>query len=395
MEEILRNRIVVRYNEIFLKGQNRAFFEKKLAHNIKACLKKHDVKYDEVKRFRGRIIISFSFDISGKCDCLKKVFGIASFSTAIEMKAEEEKDVETMKHKALELLREKGIDSEKSFRIVAKRSDKNFPMDSHTINEIIGSYVQTNTNARVQLQNPDLYVGIEIMNKSAYLFTEKIKGPNGLPIGTEGKVICLLSGGIDSPVAAWLMMRRGCQIALLYIDNTPFVDDAHIQRAKDIADKLSEYYLGDKLKLYIAKNGKGMSAFKEINDKYTCLFCKRMMMRIASEIAKKENAEAIVDGSSLAQVASQTISNMSVINEAASIFVLRPLIGMDKNGIIDFAKKIGTFDISVGKTSGCMAVPKHPATHSELKKMKFLESKININKIVEDSIRELEIIHIN
>ncbi|MCX6710299.1 MAG: tRNA 4-thiouridine(8) synthase ThiI [Candidatus Woesearchaeota archaeon] len=389
------NRIIVRYNEIFLKGQNRSFFEKALARNIKLCLKKHNLHYERLSRYTGRIIVFSDEEVREKCACLKQVFGIASFSAAEEIPASGESDVQRMKEEALKLFQKNGISPDKTFRIIAKRMDKKFPVDSQKLNEELGGFVQEKTNAKVKLMQPELYVGIEILNKTAYLFTEKTPGPGGLPTGTEGKVLCLLSGGIDSPVAAWLMMRRGCKAVLLYIDNSPFADSSRLERAKKTAEKLSEYYYGDKLKLYVVTAGNALSEFKKINNRFTCIFCKRTMFRIASEIAKKESASAIVDGSSLAQVASQTVSNMSSINNASELMVLRPLIGLDKNDIIKMAEQIGTYQISIEKTTGCSAVPLHPATKSDEKEIEFLESKISVKKELEKSMATEKIIELN
>jgi len=389
---IIRNRIVVRYNEIFLKGQNRAFFEKALCHNIKMCLKRHSVPYEKVNRYHGKIIVFTKEDATESCKCLSKVFGIASFSPAIELNSHEQGILEKLKENAYSLLLEKGIDSAKTFRIVAKRSDKRFPYNSTKINEEIGAYIQEKTGAKVRMEKPDLYVGIEIiMEGLIHMFTEKINGLNGLPTGTEGRIVCLISGGIDSPEAAWLLMKRGCKIVLLFLDQSPYSDETNIARVKHIAEKLSEFYYGDMLKLYVVKSGENLSEFRTRDDRYTCVLCNRNMLRFASEIANLEHADAIADGSSLAQVASQTLSNMAVENEAADYVVLRPLVGMDKNEIIELSKKIGTYDISISKVLSCTALPKHPATKSSIEKLKEIESEFDFSRIIAEAVSKREL----
>jgi thiamine biosynthesis protein ThiI len=389
MEHAERKRIVVRYNEIFLKGNNRAFFEKALCHNVKMCLKRHSVPYEKVNRYHGKIIVFTKEDSAESCRCLSKVFGISSFSPAIEFNSREEGILEKLKESAYALLLEKGIDSAKTFRIAAKRSDKRFPIESTKINEEIGGFIQEKTGAAVKMQAPDLYVGIEIiMEGLIHMFTEKIDGPNGLPTSTEGKVISLMSGGIDSAASAWLMMKRGCRVVMLFLDQSPYSDETNINRVKKIAGNLSEFYYGDRLKLYIVKSGENLTEFRKRNDRYTCVFCKRSMLRFASKIAEIEHADAICDGSSLAQVASQTISNMAVENEATKYPVLRPLVGFDKNEIIELAKKIGTYDISISKVLSCTALPPHPATKSTLEKLKEIEQTFDFNTLIEKAVSD-------
>ncbi|MEM0231134.1 MAG: tRNA uracil 4-sulfurtransferase ThiI [Candidatus Woesearchaeota archaeon] len=388
-----RYHILVRYNEIFLKGQNRAFFEKQLAHNIKLCLKRHNISYERVNRHRGRIIIHLKEDIYEKSECLSKVFGIASFSPAVEIKRSTPNLMEEIKTKALQLLKEKGLSSSSSFKIAAKRSDKKFPIDSVHINEQVGAFIVEETGARVQLQNSEFYLGIEIVEQGEiYLFTEKIKGPGGLPTGSSGKLICLISGGIDSPVAAWLMMRKGCRVTLLHLDQSPYYSEGDLDRVKKVCSKLAEYYYGEPLKLCIIKTGRIMQEFVARGSKYVCVLCKSNMLRIASKLAEEEGASAVVDGSSLAQVASQTITNLEVEESASSKPVLRPLIGLSKEEIIQIAKSIGTYDISIASDVKCTALPKHPATQSSLERIKEIESKMPLRRLIEEALTKKELI---
>jgi len=384
---IPRNHIIIRYNEIFLKGENRAFFEKLLVHNIKDCLKRHKVRYDRANRHRGRIIFHTPEDISESSACLSKVFGIASFSPAVEIKRNIPNLMQEIKEKALQLLIEKGIKNSSTFHISAKRSDKRFPIESVKINEEVGSYIVEKTGAKVQLQSSEFYLGIEVVEQGeVYLFTEKEKGPGGLPTGSSGRVVCLLSGGIDSPVAAWMMMRKGCRATLLYLDQSPYSSAEQAEKARRTAEKLSEYYYGDQLRFCTIKTGKILREFIEKGRKYTCILCKSNMLRIASKLAEIENASAVVDGSSLSQVASQTMPNLEVENRASSKPVLRPLIGMDKQEIINLAEQIGTYEISISRAGGCSALPRHPATQSTVEKIEDIERKIQIKRLTEEAV---------
>ncbi len=330
--------IVIHYHELALKGKNRDWFEKKLAENIKTALPK-----TAVKRQYGRILVK-------NCDILdieklRNIFGISSFSSALSA----ELDIEKIKQAALKLLKDKKFNS---FRVTAKRSNKNFPLSSMDINREVGSAIAETLDKKVKLNDHDMECFIEITEKEALLYTEKIKGQGGLPLGTGGKGVCLLSGGIDSPVAAYRMMKRGMRVVFVHFHSYPYTSKASIEKVEELKTCLEKFQPRSKfINIPFAPIQKEIVA--RVPDRYRVIFYRRFMLRMAENIAKKEKAQCLITGESLGQVASQTIENLSVIGQAARIPVLRPLIAYDKEEIIELAKKIGTFEISIRPHDDC------------------------------------------
>jgi thiamine biosynthesis protein ThiI len=246
----------------------------------------------------------------------------------------------------------------------------------------------------VNLKNPQCTISIEVRDERAYIFTETLHGVGGFPLGSQRKVVCLLSGGIDSAVACWLVMKRGCPIIPVYLDNAPFTDEATTAKALDVAGKLFEWSIGFPRKVYVVPHGKNLEVLVgESPRKLTCILCKRMMYRIAERIAEIEKAEGIVTGEAIGEQASQTLHNLRVLSEATAKYpVHRPLLGFDKLETERIAKKIGTFEVSTRKAKGCGAAPKKPATKAKLEIVKEVEEKFDIDRMVEESVRAAKIV---
>ena len=382
--------VVCHYHEIGLKGKNRDFFEKKLVENIKKAIKPEF--FDWVKRFPGRVVIKLSE--KGK-ECQKEVkknlgyvFGISYFAFAKALKPE----LKEIKKIAFELVSAK---KGKTFKIETKRSDKKFPYSSSKVNEIVGEFVLKKLkDKKVKLENPKIICFIEILPKIVFAYTEKIKGLGGLPVTTAGKVVSLLSGGIDSPVASFLMQKRGAKIIFVHFHAYPYTSKASIEKARKIVEILNRYQFTSKLYLVpFAEIQKEILLNSQA--KFRVILYRRIMFKIAEVIAKKEKALGLVTGESLGQVASQTLENIQVINEAVSLPVFRPLIGMDKEEIINLAKKINTYEISILPHEDCCSrfIPKHPATKADLALVKKEEKRINLKTLIDQALKQAEIVN--
>ncbi len=373
------NSIVVHYGEIGTKGKNRSFFEKKLVENIKWNLKD---KFISVKRFYGRIVIEIKEDYNAAelKEKLSNIFGITHFSFAVKSSL----DLEEIKKTASELIPE----NIKSFRINASRSNKNYQYTSRDLHNILGEYIQKNKSLEVNLEKPDTTIYVEITENNSFIYNEKIKSLGGLPVGVSGKVVSLISGGIDSPVSSYFMMKRGCSVIYVHFYNSTINTKQSMEKVIDIVNVLSKYQF--KTKLYLVPFEEiQKEIIKEINSRYRMIIYKRFMLMIAEKILENENAGAIVDGSNLAQVASQTLSNLNVIQGATKYSVLSPVIGFDKEEIINVAKKIKTFELSILPYEDCCSfmIAEHPATKSDPEEIKRIESKLSKNVLIEKAIK--------
>ena len=380
--------VVCHYHEIALKGRNRKFFEEKLVANIKRVLASDSFEF--VRRIFGRVLIKLTPQGVEKQKAveqsLKKVFGLANFAFAVRTKPV----VGAIKKTATILLKEQKF---KTFRITARRAQKDFPFTSQQINEEVGEFIVKKLKKKVNLQNPDLNCFIEIVENSSFLYLEKIKGPGGLPTGVSAKAVVLLSGGIDSPVAAYQIMKRGTKVVFLHFHSFPYTDYASIEKTKEIIEVLRQYQ--GKTKLYLLPFAKIQEQIlTKTPAKLRVILYRRMMMRIGQKIAEKEKALALVTGESIGQVASQTLENIRVIEEVVDLPVFRPLIGQDKQEIIDQAKEINTFKISILPHQDCCTrfVPKHPVTKARLDKVKKAEENLEIERLVSEAIKQIEII---
>jgi thiamine biosynthesis protein ThiI len=393
---VMLDYVICHYGEIGLKGKNRKFFEEELVKNIKLALSPAYFEY--VKRISGRIIIKLSKkgikeqkEIQSK---IKKVFGIVYFAFS----EKSSQNISSLKKDALNLIKE-ALKQKKSrkrltFKIETKRSEKALPFTSRQLNEKLGEHILKNASQlnlrelKVDLKKPKLTLFVELVEKYAFLYFEKIAGQGGLPVGASGKAVCLLSGGIDSPVAAYLGMKRGLKVYFAHFHSFPYTSKASIEKVKNLAKILGEYQ--PKTKLYLVPFAEIQ---KEIvlktSPKLRIVLYRRMMFRIAEEIAEKEGAKSLITGESLAQVASQTLENMQAIEEAVKLLILRPLVGMDKSEIIEKAKGIKTYQISILPHEDCCSrfVPKHPETKAGLKEVKTEEKKLNVKKLVQQALK--------
>lgn len=381
----MNNVVIVRYGELALKSPGvRNHYEKVLMRNIAAMLDQRGVKYSGLSREWGRIFINTSDETAASVAA--DVFGVvsASFATAVGA------DLENISRKCADI----GavfIEDGDSFAIRARRTG-NHDFSSQDVGTKCGDAVWERLLLEgktpiVDLTVPDKEIFVEVRQKEAYVFTENFRGVGGLPLGTQGKMVALVSGGIDSPVAAWLMMKRGVEIIPVYCNNEPFADGSTRQRALDSIKILQQCAPGHPFRIYEVPHGCSLKAFVErCSRNKTCVLCKRTMYRVAYEIMKREGAVGIITGSSLGQVASQTSANMYAELYGLAIPLYHPLIALDKADIIDIAKRIGSYNISVRPVTCCSAVPEKPATMSECDSLLTEESKVDIDSLVSCSV---------
>lgn len=364
--------IIVRYGEIGVKSPIvRKRFEKKLISNIKNLIK------CKITINQGRIFL-YPEDQDEALELLKKIFGIVSFSPTISTETDFDSIKKAVQGYIKELVDKGEFDPEKPFAVKCRRVGTH-DFSSREMAGFCGAAVIEMTNAPVNLSNPEFKLFIEVRENKTYIFHQKIQGPGGLPIGTQGRMISLVSSGIDSPVATYLMMKRGCDITILNFNNQPYTSGSNEKIIK-LYQKLKEYASGSELKLYQVNYGDFLKkCTEEAPPRMTCVLCKSGMYQIAEKIAKSEKALAIIDGSSVGQVASQTLPNILATRYSTSMPVLSPLIGLDKIEISEIAQNIGTFDISTLPDSGCSAAPKHPETNAVLEKVLETQDKIEMD----------------
>ena len=332
----------------------------------------------------GRLIIRLNDhgqnEIESITAVLKNVCGLVYFAPAIKTV----QDMETITKLAEKIM---ATGEYATFRVTARRPDKDFPISAQKINEDVGAAILAVTGKKVNLSNPEKICFIDVVDKRAFLYTERIHGQGGLPVGVSGKVLSLLSGGIDSPVAAYYAMKRGAAVSFVHFHSVPYTNEASIEKVREMIEKLQVFQ--QKITLFlvelasIQKEVMGLTA-----EKYRIILYRRFMVRIAEALAKKQRTGALLTGDSLGQVASQTLENMSVIEESISMPLLRPLIGFDKLEIINKARAIDTYDISILPDQDCCAlfVPKHPATKARLKDIFIEEENLNVDELVQRAI---------
>jgi len=389
---VLNKFIICHYAEIGIKGENRKFFEDILKQNIEKTLKANEIRYDYVKRISGRIIIKLNEENSIDYLATKKVFeniiGVSSFSYAFYSK----QDIDAIKKKVYEILTEQKF---QTFRITTQRSNKNFSLTSQQVNEIVGEYIITETGKKVSLKKPEITCFIEIVDDYAFIYLKKNKGIGGLPVGTSGKSLSLLSGGIDSPVAAFYAMKRGSRVVFIHFHSFPYTGIQSIEKVKKIVKILNKFQFNSKLYLVPFADIQKEILIKTDKRNRIVLY-RRFMLKISERIAKQENALVLFTGESLGQVASQTMENISTIQNAVEIPVLRPLIGFDKEEIIQKAKEIGTYEISIQPHLDCCVrfVPKHPSTKTRIDRIIEEEKKLDIENMIKEAIEKAEIVEI-
>ncbi|KPU26843.1 thiamine biosynthesis protein ThiI [Caloranaerobacter sp. TR13] len=384
--------VSISFGEIALKGLNRSYFVKKLLGQIKYSIK--GLGEPKVYRDQGKIyVVTDDENIDQIVEKLKKIFGIVYISPGYRV----EKDMEKMIEKAIESIKQTVEHKEvRTFKVQVKRADKRFPIKSMDVAREIGAAILRELKVlKVDVNNPDLLVKVDIRDY-CYIYTDKIRGYGGLPVGTNGKALLLLSGGIDSPVAGFMIAKRGVSINAVHFHSYPFTSERAEEKVKKLASLLAEYC--GKMKLYSVNI---LPIQREINEKCPedemTIISRRFMMRIAERIAEKEGIDALITGESLGQVASQTIKSLNVTNSVVKRPVFRPLIGMDKVEITEIAMDIGTYETSILPYEDCCTVflPKHPVTRPKLEDIEKSEEALDIESLVEDAIEKMEIIEIS
>jgi len=364
--------IVIRYGEIGLKGKNRPYFVKRLRRNIRDCLKRNDL-IGEVRSVGQRVYVQVE-DVERAVEKLRDVFGVVSLSPAQEVPA----DIEAITAEALRVAHEAGLDEGRTFRMKSRRADKTFPLTSPEINRRVGAQVHEVTGAQVDLSNEaDLTIGVEVHRDHALLFGQTVAGHGGLPLGTQGRAVALISGGIDSPVAAWMVMRRGCVVIPVHFRQS----EVELAKFMDNCEVLSRYAYGWNMRPIVLDHhevfGGTYEKLRSVGaERWTCIFCKRAMLQKACQIAGEHRAKALVTGDSLGQVASQTLDNLEVLSYGIEKPILRPLIGLDKTEITALARRIGTFEVSTREARSCPYLPPDPLTKASLPKLKAILEKM-------------------
>jgi len=378
--------ILVRYDELALKSRRvRAMYEAALVKNLKAMLNSDGSSYTGISREMGRIFIHS--DDPNALESAVKVFGVVSASLAYTC----EPTLESVAQ-VCALLADGIIKDGQSFAIRSRRAG-NHDFTSRDVAVACGNAVDQSGEKKitVDLEKPDVEIFVEIRQKKGYVFTGYVKGVGGLPLGTQGKMVALISGGIDSPVAAWLLMKRGCEIIPLYLNNEPFSDETTRERAMQCIDVLQKWSPQKKFTIYEAPHGENLLAFlSNCNNRLNCVMCRRMMYRIASEVLKIEGAHGIITGSSLGQVASQTSQNMLAETYGLEYPIYHPLIGLDKLEITDIARRIGTFETSTKPATCCLAVPEYPSTAAKLWEVAEAEKMIDVPSLLESMVKNIK-----
>jgi len=380
------DRILIRYGELSTKGKNRKGFIDKLRRNIKMVLRNFPRIKIELKRERMYVLLNGE-NGAEIIESLKGVFGIQSFSPAIKTV----KEIEQIKEDALALFKNE-YEEGKTFKISTKRADKSFSLDTNEINHALGGYLLVNIpGLKVDVKKPDINVQVEIREDAAYISCETIKGAGGFPVGSSGKAMLMLSGGIDSPVAGFFAMKRGLDIEAVHFYSPPFTSERSKQKVIDLSEKLAA--ISGELKLHIVPFTEIQQVIgKQIPENYSMTTTRRLMLRITDEIRDNRKGLAIVTGESLGQVASQTLESMYAINDVTSTPIIRPLITMDKTEIIDISMKIDTFDISNRPYEDCCTVfvPSSPKTKPKKEKVEHYESYIDFEPLILKAIENVE-----
>ena len=381
MKEIL----LCKYGEIVLKGANKRYFEDILCKELRKRAKKHG--NFEISRAQSTIYIKpldDFCDIDSMYDDAMKVFGLAAIGRAAVC----EKDIEDIKRVAKEYIPQ-FLEGKKSFKVDGKRSDKTFPYNSMDLAQIIGGEIleATNGRVRVDVHNPDITVKVEIREQSAYVHAGQMSAAGGLPVGTSGHGMLLLSGGIDSPVAGYMMAKRGVRVEAVHFESFPYTSELARDKVIRLARTIAAY-TGDIYVHVVSLTKIQEELVKHCDEDYFTLLLRRYMMYIASQLAARHDSKCLITGESLGQVASQTMEAIAVTDNASSIPVFRPCIGMDKLEIIDISTKIGTFDISIEPYEDCCTVftPKHPRTKPQLEKVLVEENKLDFKALADEAI---------
>ncbi len=380
----MHTHVIIHYGEIGIKKGNRLFFEKALARNIRRKL-----SGEKLKRGYGRFVIELNegSDKNKIASALSSTFGIANFAFVLKS----DLNLDDIISRSVALAKESDA---ATFRISANRANKSFPLTSLQVNEVVGGAVM-DLGKKVELRDPELDINIEITNRAAYIYSDIQQGPGGLPVGVTGKVISLISGGIDSPVASVLAMKRGCKCVLVHFHNYTLYQESVKKKIVQLAEKLSVY--NGHTRLYVVPFAElQKEIIARVPAEYRMLAYRRAMLRIAEVIRENERAKAFVTGDNLAQVASQTLDNLDVIYSVANKPVIAPLIGYDKKDIIKLAEQIGTYSTSILPYDDCCSafIAEHPATKSTREELDEMEKDIDFGALIKDAVEKAEILEV-
>jgi thiamine biosynthesis protein ThiI len=386
--------VIVRFSgELWLKKKwTRKFYQKRLARNLKQTLKHHNVPYTRLVRRHGRFYLKTDSAVDA-ADKLARVFGISSVSPAVETFSKLDDVIGKSLLLAGIVLREGN-----SFAVRCKRVGKQ-GYSSSDVRNLLGQRVLDEygekLGLRVDLGNPDVVLGVEVRDKQAFVYSQNIDAVGGMPLGVQPRLVGLFSGGIDSAVGCWLVMKRGSPVVPVYFDNSPFTDETVTERAYRVAEVLFSWAIGFPRKVYVVQHGENLKQIMQTNRKYSCLLCKRMMYRVAERLAEQLHAEGIVTGEAIGEQASQTLTNLRVLSDAVKEYpVHRPLLGFDKEETEALARKIGTYRFSNNKAAACGAVPYQPSTKAKLEEVVKAEEKLDIEGMVERSLESIKIVEV-
>jgi thiamine biosynthesis protein ThiI len=378
------NALVAHYAEVGLKGRNRGYFEHKLARNIEAVLRGADPK---IRTGFGRIVVDLASHVPPReaAERVARVFGVAHVGVGTRS----DTDLDSIGRLALEMALSAPLGS---FRIKARRAYSDFPHKSQHVNEVVGALVVKETGAPVDLKNPGTTIWIELFGNSAIIYRDRVPGVGGLPMGTSTKMLALLSGGIDSPVAAWRMARRGGDVDYVHFHAQPFTDESSVRQARRLVEVLTRYQTTAHLYSIPLADAQSEIVARARPELRVVLY-RRAMIRIATQLAEEIGAKALITGDSVGQVASQTIDNLNTVDAAApSVQVLRPLVAMDKQEIIDQAQRIGTFEISTRpyQDSCTLFEARSPATHAKVRDAELAEVGIDVDALTKSALAATE-----
>lgn len=386
---------LIKYAEIGIKGKNRHIFEEALCRQMRHALA--DVEGDfSVTREMGRIYVRTegAFDYDGAVEALKRVFGIAGICPVVIV---EDTGFEDLSKAVVEYVKEVYGDEEKTFKVCARRAKKTYPMSSMELNsELGGRILQACPNMKVDVHTPDVYLNVEI-RQNIYLYSETIPGPGGMPVGTNGQAMLLLSGGIDSPVAGYMIAKRGVEIEAVYFHAPPYTSERAKEKVVDLARLVSKY--AGPIRLHVVNfTDIQLYIYEKCPHEELTIIMRRYMMRIAEQFAKKDGCLGLVTGESIGQVASQTMQSLAATNAVCTLPVYRPLIGFDKREIVDISQKIDTYEVSIQPFEDCCTifVAKHPVTKPNVERMEKSEQNLTekIDELVRTAVETAEVIRV-
>ena len=380
--------VIVHYQEIALKGRNRPWFIERLVSNIRAATADLDIV--RVRALMGRIELTLgpAADWAEVEHRIKRIFGIANFARAKRTG----RSVEELTTSILDELASRSDLNVTSFRITARRADKAYALTSPELEREVGGRIKAARNWMVDLDQPDLVIRIEVLRTVAYFSLDKHFGPGGLPSGTSGHVMSLLSGGIDSPVAAYRLMKRGCRVRFVHFHSYPLLSHASVDKVRELANLLTSYQLTSRLYLVAFGDIQPQGVLTAPPPLRVVLY-RRLMMRIAERLAKRCRARALVTGEAVGQVASQTVENLAVINAAVTLPVLRPLIGSDKDEISNEARRLGSYPVSIIPDEDCcqLFMPRNPATRARAHQVEDAEAVLPIDEMVDSAVETVDV----